>query len=263
MPRKLRPTPVPLDTPRNAIVREVEAKFRRFVADAARSQFPEGGEDVTQNYAVMVREIAGLAGRHETICSIKGDGNVPTNDAAAVCYVGAQETILLRIIHRTGKSTWNRYEFAFCTQEHGHPTRWVNAKEYYKASVAVPDPTTSEPDMALVRSSAEALVVNIRQGTRQMRLKGAQLTGDEVQGQIKGLGAAVKFELGADATRLGLGSYKAVCFTAGSVIKLRVFRRANDGWVHGTFTLDTSKTSAGPARRARGATGGPRYRWRG
>lgn len=263
MPGKVRPTPVSLDTPRDQIVREVQGKLRRFLADAAQSSFPEGGENVTQQYSMMAREIAGLAGRHEAICSIKGNGNVSVNDAAAICYVGAQETILLRIIHRTGGSTWVRYEFAFCTQERGRvKTRWVDAKEYYKAQPAEAEaPTSSEPDPALMRSSAEELLKALASGQRQLRAKGAQLTGDEVEHQIKGLGRAVQFQIGNNATTLPVGAHKAVCFTAGQAIKLRVFRRSTDGWLHGTFTLDIT-TTAGAQRRARGATGGPRYRWR-
>jgi hypothetical protein len=264
MPGKVRPTPVSLDTPRDQIVREVREKLQRFLADAARSSV-KGGENVTQQYPMMTREIAGLAGRHEAIFSIKGDGNVSVNDAAAICYIGAQETILLRIIHRTGRDTWVRYEFAFCTQERGRvKTRWVDAKEYYKAqpAEAATDPTSSEPDPALMQSSAEELLKVLASGQRQFRARGAQLTGEEVEHQIKGLGRAVRFQIGNNAVNLPVGAYKAVCFTAGQAIKLRVFRRSTDGWLHGTFTLDIT-TAANAQRRARGATGGPRYRWRG
>lgn len=258
MPRKLRPIAVSLDTPRNTIVREVEEKLRRFLADAARSSFPDGGEELTQPHAIMAREITGLAGRQEAIHSIHGDGRLQVNEAAAVCYIGAQETILLRLVYRTGQTTWVRHEFAFCTQERGRtPYRWVNAKEYYAAR---PRPEEADPDR--MKSTAEELIVELRAGRRAMRPESAQLTGDEVQIQIKGLGAAVQFELGANAARLGVGSYKAACFQAGDAYKLRVFRRANDGWLYQTFTLKIGRKRAPAERRARGAAP-TTYEWQG
>lgn len=248
MPRKLRPIAVPLDTPRSVIVREVEQKLLRFLADASRSSFPEGGENVTQPHATMTREIAGMANRQETIYSIKGDGRLQVNEVAAICYIGAQETILLRLVRRTGQSTWVRYEFAFCTQERGRvATRWVNAKEYFAAR---PRPAEANPD--LMKSTANALLADLRARRRPMHPESAQLTGDEVQIQIKSL-TGVQFEFGANAARLGVGSYKAVCFQAGDAYKLRVFRRANDGWLYQTFTLKIGHKRAQAHRRARGA----------
>jgi hypothetical protein len=248
MPRKLRPIAVPLDTPRNVIVREVEEKLLRFLADASRSSFPDGGETVTQPHATMTREITGMASRQEAIYAIKGDGRLQVNEAAAVCFIGAQETILLRLIHRTGQSTWVRYEFAFCTQERGRvATRWVNAKEYYAAR---PRPEEIDPDR--LKSSANELIAALRGGQRPLRPESAQLTGDEVQLQIKSL-RGVQFEFGANAARLGVGSYKAVCFQAGDACKLRVFRRAHDGWMYQTFTLKIGRKRPAADRRARGA----------
>lgn len=257
-------TPVPQDFDRATLRREVNAKVQRFLSGASLTSLPEGGEVKRNNGRALRQAISGLAGSHEAIYSIKGDGNLQVGEAAAVCYVGAQEVILLRIFYRTERNAQAVYEYALCFQGRGRsPVTWKDAKSFYRtyARQQSAEAPPIEIEMPKVREAAEALLSRLQARGRDFRPKGATLEGDEVEAQIKSLN--VIFTLGvADARTAGLGTYRVVGVVLDATgINLRVFRHDPDGWHRATYVLDVSHSK--PKAQKRGRRGNiVQYQWR-
>lgn len=244
--------------------REVGAKVQRFINEA-RSSLPEGGERKSNNFRALQQSITGLAGQPSALVSINGNGRIRVGEVSAVCFVGAQEVILLRIFYRIEEQALLQYEYALCQQRRGQSSvKWTDAKAFLRdyarrTTVRVPEGI----DMGRTRASAEELLETISTGgPKKVLFKGAELTAAEVEQQIKGLRPV--FVIGANAATLGVGSYKAVCFLSdASVLKLRVFRHDSSGWLHATFELTVEPKRPPAHRRLRGAAGKTiRYNWR-
>lgn len=251
---------IDLDTLR----REVDAKVQRFTADALSSP-PAGGERKSNNFRAFQQAISGLAGQPQVLVAINGDGDIEVGELSAVCFVGAQDTILLRIFYRVEQQAWLQYEYALCVQRRGQsPVKWTNAKAFLREyarrnTVRVPEGI----DMGRTRTSAEELLETLRTGgPKKVLFRGAELTATEVEQQIKGLRPL--FVLGDNAATLRVGSYKAACFLSdGNVLKLRVFRSDPSGWLHATYQLSVEPKRPPAHRRLRGAPGRTiRYNWR-
>jgi hypothetical protein len=244
--------------------REVDAKIQRFTADA-QSAPPAGGERKSNNFRALQQSISGLAGQQEVLVAVNGDGGIEVGELSAVCFVGAQDTILLRIFYRVEQRVLLQYEYALCVQRRGQsPVKWTDAKAFlreYARRTTVRVPVGI--DMGRTRSSATELLETLRTGgPKKVLFRGAELTAAEVEHQIKGLRPL--FVLGDNAATLDVGSYKAACFLSdGSVLKLRVFRSDPSGWLHATYQLSVEPNRPAAHRRLRGAGGTKiRYNWR-
>ena len=255
--------PVPRDFSRSALRGEVDAKVQRFLRGASPTSPPAGGETKRNNTRALKQAIAGLAGSQDAIYAIRGDGELGVGEAAAVCFVGSQEVILLQIFYRIERNAQLVYEYALCYQKHGQSeVTWTDAKAFYRTSArrqsAAAPPL--EIDMAQARRSAEELVARIKSNRRDFRVTGAQLRGDEVEAQIKSLNTV--FSLGVtDARTAAPGSYRVVgVVLEGTGLNLRVFRHDADGWVYATYTFDLNYSR--PRGQRRGRRGDiPEYRW--
>ncbi len=125
---------------------------------------PEGGEAQRNNGRALKQAIFGLARSHEAIYSVREDGDLQVGEAAAVCFVGSQEVILLRIFYRTDRNVQQVYEYALCYQERGRsPIKWTDAKGFYQsyARRQRAEAPPIEIDMDKVRSTAEALLARL------------------------------------------------------------------------------------------------------
>jgi len=255
--------PVPQDFDRTALRREVGEKVQRFLDGASPASPPEGGEAKRNNGRALKQAISGLAGSREAIYAIRGDGDLQVGEAAAVCFVGSQEVILLRIFYRTDRNVQQVYEYALCYQERGRsPIKWTDARGFYQtfARRQRAEAPPIEIDMVKVRSTAEALLARLKAHGRDFKPKGAQLEGAEVESQIRSLNVA--FTLGVDDARTaGLGSYRVICFIGeGSGLSLRIFRHDASGWLYATYVLDVSYSR--PNAQNRGRRGDiEEYRW--
>lgn len=259
------PVPVPPNFDRTTLRREVNAKVQRFLSQASTS-LPEGGTGVQGPFRTVYRAIIGLAGQPGTLYAINANNpRIQIGEAAAVCFLGSQQVILLRIYYRTGQETWQEYEYAFCEQKRGRTTSraWTNARDFYR-SLAKRQSAEAPPieiDMALVRSSAEATLERIRRRQHGFRPRGAKLGGSAVEDQIKSLKPT--FAIGVDDARSApVGSFRAICFVSEATgLNLRVYRHDHDGWLHATYVLDAHYKK--PNAQHRGQRGGQvEYTWR-
>jgi hypothetical protein len=258
-------TPVPPTFDRITLRREVNAKVQRFLSGAA-SAVPEGGKAVTKPFRAVYRAIIGLAGQPGVLHTYNANNpRMQIGEAAAVCFLGSQQVILLRIYYRTGQETWQEYEYAFCEQKRGRTSSlaWTNARDFYrdlnKQQSAEAPPI--EIDMATVRSTAQATLDRIKVGGHGYHPRGAKLTGTEVEDQIKGLKPT--FTIGAnDARNAPVGSYRAICFVSEATgLNLRVYRHDREGWLHATYALEVRYKR--PNAQHRGRRGGQvEYTWR-
>lgn len=258
--------PVPQDYDRSALRSEVDAKLQRFLASASPDSPPEGGETKRGNSGALRQAISGLAGSATALYSVRGDGALHVGQAAAVCFVGSQGIILLQIFYRIDRNAQVVYEYALCYQRRGQsPVTWTNAKEFYRSNAQRQSEAAPllQIDMTLARQSAEELLARIQSGRREFRAKGAVLTGDEVEDQIKSLNALdTTFALGVtDARTAPRGSYRAVGVVLEATgLNLRVFRHDPGGWTRATYTLDLNYSR--PRGQRRGRRGDiPEYRW--
>lgn len=258
------PVPVPPTFDRITLRREVNAKVQRFLSQASTS-LPEGGEEVQGPFRTVYRAIIGLAGQPGTLYALNTNPRIQIGEAAAVCFLGSQQVILLRIYYRTDQDTWQVHEYAFCEQKRGRTTSqaWTNARNFYRelAKHQSAEAPPIEIDMALVRSSAEALLGRIKAGGHGFRPKGAKLSGTEVEEQIKGLKPT--FTIGVDDARSApVSSYRAICFVSEATgLNLRVYRYNYDGWLYATYVLDVHYKK--PNAQHRGRRGGQvEYTWR-
>ncbi len=257
-------TPVPSNFDRVTLRREVNAKVQRFLSQVTTS-LPDGGEEVEKPFRTVYRAIIGLAGQPGVLHTFNtSNPRIQIGEAAAVCYLGSQEVILLRVYYRTGQDTWQEYEYAFCEQKRGRTTSqaWTNAREFYR-SLAKQQSAQAPPieiDMAMVRSTAQSTMDRIATGVHGFRPKGKKLTGVEVETQIRGLRPS--FMLGVDdAQDAPVGSYRAICFVSeASGLNLRVYRHDREGWLYATYVLDVHHKR--PNAQHRGRRGGKvEYRW--
>ena len=258
--------PVPQDFDRPTLRREVDEKVQRFLGSAGPATPPEGGETKRNNTKALSQAISGLAKSPEAIYAVRGEGSLEVGEAAAVCYVGSQGVILLKIFYRTERNAQQVYEYALCYQRRGRsPVTWTDAKAFYRSyarrqGAAAPP---LEIDMTQARRSAEELLERIRSDQREFKAKGTVLSGDEVEAQLRSLNTLdTVFSLGvADARTAPRGSYRAVGVVLEATgLNLRVFRHDIDGWVRATYKLDLSYSR--PQGQRRGRRGDiPEYRW--
>ena len=246
--------PVPQDFDRTALRREVDEKVQRFLDGASPASPPEGGEAKRNNGRALKQAISGLAGSREAIYAIRGDGDLQVGEAAAVCFVGSQEVILLRIFYRTDRNVQQVYEYALCYQERGRsPIKWTDARGFYQtfARQQRAEAPPIEIDMKKARQSAEELLARIKTDRRDFKPTGAQLNGDEIESQIRSLN--VVFSLGvADARTAVPGSYRVVGVVLEATgLNLRVFRHDSSGWLYATYTLDVRHSRPNAQRRGR------------
>ena len=156
------PVPVPSTFDRTTLRREVNARVQRFLSEVS-TALPPGGEMVEGAFRTVYTAIAGLAGQPGVLYSINANNRrIQIGEAAAVCFLGSQQVILLRIYYRTGQDAWQKYEYAYCEQKRGLGTirTWTNARAFYRelnAQQSAEAPPI-EIDMALVRSSALSLI---------------------------------------------------------------------------------------------------------
>lgn len=259
------PVPVPPNFDRITLRREVNAKVQRFLSQASTS-LPEGGKEVQGPFRTVYRAIVGLVGQPGTLYSYNANNpRIQVGEAAAVCFLGSQQVILLRIYYRTGQDTCQEYEYAFCEQKRGRTTSqaWTNARNFYRelSKKQSDEAPPIDIDMALVRSSAEALLGRVKAGGHGFRPRGAKLSGKEVEEQIKSLNST--FTIGVDDARSApVGSYRAICFVSEATgLNLRVYRYNYDGWLYATYVLDAHYKK--PNAQHRGKRGGQvEYTWR-
>lgn len=235
--------PVPQDYDRTALRREVNQAIQRFQSGASVTQLVRGGTKKQGSDGNLRSSIGSLARGHEAIYSIRGDGRLRVGETAAVCYVGREQVILLRIFYRTARDGWYQFEYALCFSSGSRSTLvWENSAEVYRSlgrqQAGATDPTL---DMALVRSTAAEVVSDLAEGVREFRPRSAQLDTRTIASQIKSLKPV--FGVGVeDIEAAGVGAYAGVCFTSQARgFCLRVYRLNHDGWLYATFALDTRR----------------------